>query len=169
MVYRAILIAALLLTWAPAHAGVRGAKRQAKTRVFKTRAALEKAFGKKTCDQVPETFDFSLFALVWVALPAAADATVKITTLPADSGFQMNHSDGLALWATRRTKTLEFQLQPDDPCAGGMDKPPDIMKSCTEAVSSSAAMAEKTLHLFATPRAKLESAKATVMPISPRP
>ena len=139
------------------------------TRIFMSRAAISKALGEHVANGVPADFNFELFALVWVELPVSANPGVQITTLPADKDHWFQHSAALGLRASRTTQELVFELIVDMPCSGGIPKLPEQMAVCSEAVAASGEEAEKTLHLFATPRAKLKAVKATRVDAPPRP
>ncbi len=144
-------------------------------RIFKSRAQLKKALGKGVADRIPASFDFELFALGWVELPVSPDANVKIITLPpynhhgSEYGLRVRHSAALQVQVTRRGGTLEFELMGDAPCSGGMAKPPDAVARCHKRIAASAEEGRKTLHLFATPRYRLKTAKATRRALPKRP
>lgn len=142
-----------------------------KTRIFRSLSSIERGLGKQVADQIPRSFDFQLFALVWVDLPVAAKPEVKITQLPADFdyGFRIQHSPALTLEIRRKTKVLEIALIADSPCQLGIPQPEEQRKQCSDKLAADMEDAKKTLHLLATPRAHLKTVKVERKHTQPRP
>jgi hypothetical protein len=138
-------------------------------RIFKSRAALAAALGQPIAKQLPASFDFQLFALVWVKLPVAAAPQVKIVTLPADRPLRYSHSGALKIELTRKGTTLRAAMVHDSPCSGGARRPPDMMAACYKRLQASMDAAKRTQVLFATPRARLRRVVATQRRLPPRP
>jgi hypothetical protein len=139
----------LTLSASPAQARVR-------TKILTSRQAVRKALGKHFAAQIPAAFDFKLHALAWLSQPVDKKARLQIVTIPADRPLRISLHSGLRIEAKRQTSTLTFTLRRDMPCSGGIRRPHKVMAQCRERVARSWALARKTLHLFATPRHRLQ-------------
>lgn len=166
MIGLAVLVA--LLGW-PAHAHRPAAKESVKTKILNSRHSVAKALGQPVADQIPATFSFDLYALVWIDLPADKVPRLQIETLPADRPLRLSISGALRIEANRQTTALIFTLRSDTPCMGGAYKPRKTIEQCHKRLAQSTALAKKTLRLFATPRQRLKRVEVQRRRMPPRP